>query len=139
MSESSRSGQAHDLLLEKASHDCDLTEWISLGQTSTLLFKDHVLIRRNQNVLEVAPLKVKWEGPHSPMCCFDESATIGKVDANARDIARILEPLKRLITAAEKSRKSTFRRCASCAGLTPPEHFDGELCSACFERSGGVH
>lgn len=139
MSGSSRSGHAHDFQPEKASHDRELTEWIRLGQTSTLLFKDHVLIRRNQNVLEVAPLKVKWEGPHSPMCYFDESATIGKVDANARDIAQILEPLKRLITAAKMIRESTFRRCASCAGLTPPEHFDGELCSACFERSGGVH
>lgn len=102
-------------------------------------FGDHVLIRKDRTSITIAPYRMQWDGPHTPVVVFDHERAVGGLQEVECFDNEVREGLSLLVRRAEHRRKSAFRECVACGNSKPPEWLDGKLCFECFEQSGGVH
>lgn len=102
-------------------------------------YGEHVLVQREGDSITVAPYRLQWVGPHTPVVLFDHDRVVGGLQNLQCIDDEVREGLRLLIRKAEHRRKSGLRKCAACGNSKPPESLAGKLCSECFEQSGGVH
>ena len=110
-------------LLSDASHD----DWWMAGDPVQLM-----LTRESSGDVLLAVPRARWQGWD---CAYEPGRTLRLyLDSDPAAVQRAVAEALRL-------RRSTFRYCRYCRGLTPPEYRDEpDVCMGCSERwLGAVH